>query len=309
MPMKATIRTLLLEFRVLLSCISIALAVGATALASSVSPGKSNAYLPELVKETTSKRGYLREPLAVCENSDELFQFLRQANRHWLDRSAQWPDTQLEYETVFMWKNKPNTEERRKVAGGYDRGIDYWVPSDLLLYHSGKPDVYEGVESDTCVLYLEIVGREIPQRHREFGLCKYPFKDPPAWYDMERLLRASALDFREFSLESVFSKETGCLLKERFVPKLTNGAFVAGWETAFNYANGNYPSTVVMRSLPSIEHERKQGYSVRTMEFGMFDSVWMLQRADHLSIEPFEDPEEHTGWLIENRDIKVTRFK
>jgi len=309
MKNKAAAKRFTSNSRIFVWGISIAFMIAIMALLSIVPMGKMNARLPELVKETTSKQGYLREPLTACENSDELFDFLREANRHWLDRGAQWPKVQVEYETVFRWNNKPDTEETRKVAGGYDRGIDYWIPSGLLLYHSGELDVYEGVEPDTCVLYLEIVGREIPQRYREFGLCRYPFKDPPAWYDMERLLRVSDLYFREFSLESVFSKKTGYLLKERFVPKLTNGAYVAGWEATFHFNDGNYPSIVVMRSLPSIKHERNEGYSVRTMEFALFSGIWMMERACYKRIEPFEDSMEHAGWLIENENIKVTKLE
>jgi hypothetical protein len=269
--------------------------------------GQPKGYVPDFARETSSTDAYLAAPLTVCENSGWLFERLREANRAWLDRDAHWPEMQVEYETVFFYKAKPEEKECKKIAGAYDRGIDYWIPSSLLLYHEGEVEVYQGAKGATCGLYLEA---EVRGSHYVFRLCHIPDRYPMAWLDTQRLRRRFFVShFPVFSLESVFSPETGHLLNERFLFRRTNGGRVYGWETKFDYAGGDYPKVVTIRELSAKEEEQKHGYYIYTMEFEMINGAWMLRWADFSCKIPGWDPTKPTGWLIENENIEVTKLE
>ena len=298
-------------FATVLLIVTIAFAL--SAITSSEVFGQKPGYLPSCAMNISTRDVLLKAPLTQPADIEAISRRLREVNGAWLNAKGLEDGTMVEYVSTLIPAGKPENTEIRNIGCAYDRGVDWWIPSDLALNWDGSKSFYEGVDDTTYVLLWEYDGNSETEdwRSEMMNLCAPPRNLPAVCTSKIGILnRLSERWINSFSLESVFSKDTGLLLRERFVTKHTDGGNIIGWDVKFIYGDGGYPEKAVMRSIAPLADESKFGFAERAMQFDMIDGAWMMREmltTYHSTLEGGEDVKSQS--VMRNDRIKVIKPK
>jgi len=272
--------------------------------------GQDEGYVPKLAAMTSSPDALIAPQATRRADGFVLVDKLKEANGIWLDGKGLPSGTMVEYTNTYIPNSKLEKKEIRHIGCAYDRGVDWWMPTDIALDWIGISNFYEGADGETYVMLweAELGGDEgiVPQMR----MCDPPGALPAATWNQHVLLTIMTDNWMYgYSLESVFAKDTGLLQRERFVTLLAEGGYVIGWDAKFEYGDGGYPEKVVVRSIVPPGDEDKFGYDESVMTFEMIDGAWMMRRMERSFYEPPELRSKAPNVSItQNDDIKVVKF-